>query len=476
MADRVIVYQGETPLSTDFLSSEKNYMIALAMLAKAILGTSTQFDGLACTPTAPPSLEVSISAGSCYSLQNVDSTAYSGLGSDTTHQILKQGISLDPVLLTCTAPTTTGNSINYLVQAQYQDQDTGSITLPYYNSTNPQQAYAGPANSGTSQNTIRKGAIVFQLKAGASAATGSQTTPTPDAGYTGLYVVTVANGATTITSPNISLYPGAPFITNKLGGTTGVVQLTGATTYYVNSSSGSDSNSGTSSGSAWQTLQHAGSWIQDNVDNAGFNVTVQFAAGTDTGGININGPFLGSGTVTFVGDTGTPTNCVISTTGKDAVLASNGASFNIIGFHITTTTSGGAIHALNNSTINFGTMDFGGCHDSHVTAQGSGASIGGSTSYTVSGSSVGGSHFTAQFNATIDIENFAINLTGTPHFPNGFAYCDGAYLHIPGMSYTGSATGQRYDAFNGGAISTNGGGSNYFPGDSAGTSTTGYYS
>jgi hypothetical protein len=40
--------------------------------------------------------------------------------------------------------------------------------------------------------------------------------PTPDAGWAGLYVVTVANGATTITSGNISQYSGAPFILSTL--------------------------------------------------------------------------------------------------------------------------------------------------------------------------------------------------------------------------------------------------------------------
>jgi hypothetical protein len=125
---------------------------------------------------------------------------------------LKQGISLDTLLLACAAPVTVGQSINYLVQVAYQDTDANSVVLPYYNASNPSQAYSGPNNAGTTNFTTRKGACVISAKAGVSAATGSQTTPAPDSGYTGAFVVTVAYGQTTITAPNIAAYAGAPFI------------------------------------------------------------------------------------------------------------------------------------------------------------------------------------------------------------------------------------------------------------------------
>jgi len=48
--------------------------------------------------------------------------------------------------------STTGQSQRYPIQAQYQDQDTGSTVLPYYNASNAAVAYNGPANSGLSQN------------------------------------------------------------------------------------------------------------------------------------------------------------------------------------------------------------------------------------------------------------------------------------------------------------------------------------
>lgn len=210
--DRQIVYPGAIPLETDLLNTNKNAMIGLSKLAAGILGASTFLNGLACTPTGPASLQVYVAPGEIYSLQNLDGTAYSSIAADTTHAILKQGISLDQLTLSCPAPVTAGQSINYLIQVTYQDTDTSAVVLPYYNSSNPSQAYAGPANSGTAQNTVRKGVCLVSAKAGVSATTGSQTTPAPDAGYTGAFVVTVANGQTQITAPNISTYAGAPFM------------------------------------------------------------------------------------------------------------------------------------------------------------------------------------------------------------------------------------------------------------------------
>lgn len=203
--DRQIVYPGQIPLETDLLNTNRNTMIALGKLAGAVFGTSSSIvNGLAVVPTSPASLSVNVNAGEIYSLQNVDNTAYSSLPADTTDTVVKQGILLQPSNLSCPAPTTAGFSINYLIEATYQDNDTGSVVLPYYNASNPSQAYSGPNNSGTAQATSRQGKVVLQAKAGVAAATGSQTTPAVDAGYVALAVVTVANGQATITAGSIT--------------------------------------------------------------------------------------------------------------------------------------------------------------------------------------------------------------------------------------------------------------------------------
>lgn len=209
---RQIIYPGAIPLETDLLNTNKYTMIALAKLASAIMGSSTYVRGLACTPTSPASMVVNVAAGEIYSLANIDGTAYSSLAADTTHSILKQGYVLDAQSFTLTAPSTSGYSINYLIQVTYADTDGGSTVLPYYNASNPSTAWSGPNNSGTSQYTVRQGLCTVSMKAGVAATTGTQKTPSPDTGYTGLYVITVAQGATTVTAANIAVYANAPFI------------------------------------------------------------------------------------------------------------------------------------------------------------------------------------------------------------------------------------------------------------------------
>lgn len=210
--DRQIVYPGAIPLETDLLNTNRFTMIAIAKLAASVMGSNTYLNGLACTASSPASMVINIAPREIYSLQNIDSTAYSSLPADTAHSILKQGILLSATSFTLAAPSIAGQSINYLIQVAFQDVDSGATVLPYYNASNPSQAYSGPNNSGIAQNTIRSGVCSVSVKTGVSATTGSQVTPSPDAGYVGAYVVTVNQGQTTITSTSINLAPNAPFL------------------------------------------------------------------------------------------------------------------------------------------------------------------------------------------------------------------------------------------------------------------------
>jgi hypothetical protein len=212
MVDRVLIWPGQVPLETDLLNTNRNTMTAIAKLSAAVFGTAGMANGFATTQSVVPAMTVLVASGEVYQLANLDSTAYSSLAADTTHSIVKQGLQLDPVTVAIAAPGTAGFSINYLIEVAYQDSDTGLTVLPYYNASNPSVAYSGPANSGVSQPTKRAGIVSILAKAGVAATTGTQTTPSPDSGYLGLYVVTVANGASTVLNANISAYASAPIL------------------------------------------------------------------------------------------------------------------------------------------------------------------------------------------------------------------------------------------------------------------------
>ncbi|MRT30907.1 hypothetical protein [Herbaspirillum sp. CAH-3] len=223
---RVITQIGQSIYEWLFTRQAQDNMVALAKLSAAVLGTSTQFNGLAVSPTSPASMQVSVAPGEIYMLAALEGTIYGTLAADTTHQIVKQGISLDASLLTLAAPSVAGQSINYLIQATFQETDisvdpttgTSPVVLQFYNDSNPTVPYSGPNNSGATSNTFRQGSVVLSAKAGISATTGSQVTPSPDSGYVGIAVVTVANGQTTITSGSITAYSVAPTINNTLLG------------------------------------------------------------------------------------------------------------------------------------------------------------------------------------------------------------------------------------------------------------------
>jgi hypothetical protein len=215
--DRPIVYPGALPQDTDLLTGFKATMMADGFLAQAILGTATAVDGCTATQTpVTPDLHVHVSNGSIYQIDTVDQSAYGSLGTDVT-TVYKQGInSAADTVFTITPPGTAGQSQVYLIQAEIQDLDAGSTVLSYYNAGNPASPFAGPANAGTSQNTLRKANCLLSLKAGTAATTGSQTTPAPDAGFVGLWAVTVANGQTQILNANIVAYTASPIIPIKL--------------------------------------------------------------------------------------------------------------------------------------------------------------------------------------------------------------------------------------------------------------------
>jgi hypothetical protein len=214
--DRKFFYPSQVPMSADWLQIQRNTMIALSYDIKAWGGTNTLVDGLTVGPTSPATMAVQVAPGSIVALNAVDQSAYGALPVDVTHQIMQQGILLDAVNLTLTPPGTSGQAINYLIQVQFQQSDTDPTVLSYFNSANPTVPFLGPAGSGTSQPTSRKGIVVAQAKAGVAATAGTQTTPSPDAGWTGLYSVTVANGAVSITSANIAQLVTAPFLSVKL--------------------------------------------------------------------------------------------------------------------------------------------------------------------------------------------------------------------------------------------------------------------
>jgi hypothetical protein len=214
--DRNIVYPSSIPLDTDLLSINRNAMIGLGFLAQAVLGGNSAVDGLVCQPTSPASMSVSVGPGSITQLGPIDVAAYGSISANSTDLIIKMGINTGPTVFSLTAPPSVGQSVNFLIQASFQEIDANPVILPYYNASNPAQSFSGPSNSGTPQNTLRTQRVQLQIKPGIPGNTGSQMTPGADSGWVPLYQITIAFGQTSIPAASISVIPTAPFLTWKL--------------------------------------------------------------------------------------------------------------------------------------------------------------------------------------------------------------------------------------------------------------------
>jgi hypothetical protein len=122
------------------------------------------------------------------------------------------------------------------------------------------------------------------------------------------------------------------------------------------------------------------------------------------------------------------------------------------------------------SSCGFGVFN----QDMAAIAVGSGVTFPGP--YTISGSA--DTHLNAAINGEIWNNGAAATLTETPAF-SVFASigANSTYWEGPKGTFTGSATGKRYNAWMNGVIYTGGQGANHFPGSTAGESPTGgqYY-
>lgn len=245
--------------------------------------------------------------------------------------------------------------------------------------------------------------------------------------------------------------------------------LTATRTYYVRTD-GNDSNTGltNTAGGAFLTIQKAVNTLA-TLDSNGFNVTVRVADGTYlTNAVTLK-DMIGTGTVIINGNTTTPANVIIDGGFYKAV---NNTHYTIQGFkfNITSSTFTTAFQNDGTATIFVSSFILGTGYSAHFSASGGGV-IYIAGSYTILGGAT--YHCIAGFSSFIKAASITVTLTGTPAITY-FCYSTrlGA-ISMEAITYSGSATGQRYYIDTNSIIYTGGGGANYFPGNVAGATATG---
>lgn len=256
------------------------------------------------------------------------------------------------------------------------------------------------------------------------------------------------------------------------------------TTYCV-ATSGNDTNSGISP-NCWLTLQHAATFISQYNAN-GFTITINVANGTYAP-VNLL-PVGGNGFVNWVGNTGSPGSVLISATNNSAVKANGVTGQTLNGFGLQATGSspvdslGACVSVTGQSAISLGNIAFGACFGDGIFAQQSSVTLLTST-FTISGSSTGescspgcGAFLDSNYGAFIASAAFgpSINITSAITIAE-FAEARGgglAGVTFSSITNPSNVTGKRFDCNLNGVIEVLGSGVNYYPGSSAGTTSTG---
>lgn len=218
-------------------------------------------------------------------------------------------------------------------------------------------------------------------------------------------------------------------------------RLTANRTYYV-SPAGSDSNDGLTALTPFLTLQKAGNVVA-GYDLNGKTVVIQAAAGSYTAGYVAPRPFVG-GEPIFRGDTANPGNVIVSVAGAPCFTSLNSAIYSVEGFKVATTSAGDCLLAQGGGQINItGKMEFGACAAGHMHAK-YGGQINVSANYTISGNAI--YHWWSETaGGSIQVIGRTITLSGTPAF-TAFANATIVSQVVPvSNTYSGSATGKRYD-------------------------------
>ncbi len=269
-------------------------------------------------------------------------------------------------------------------------------------------------------------------------------------------------------------------------------RLLADTTFYVNSSTGNDSNLCTLAAPCL-TPQRGWDYVADNYDANGHVITIQLTGTAFTSGIKTSKCVLGAnspGSVAILGAGATATTTAVTITvngadvfnfGGPTVGYNAGNTFGctqatVAGIKCVTTTSGNCVIASGGGVgITVGAsgspMEFGSVAENHIVGAHNAWIIGG-TNNLVSGGGV--THVTAESGARVALHNTTETITGTPAFSTAYAFANtGATLYMDAMTFTGSATGVRWLAFSLGALYTLNDSATYIPGSTAGAAVFG---
>ena len=251
--------------------------------------------------------------------------------------------------------------------------------------------------------------------------------------------------------------------------------------YYVNYATGNDLNDGLSADKPFKNIQTAQNTLS-RFNLNGFNVTVHVAPGTYAplwlGSIG------GSGTVSYIGSPGTPSQTVLVAQTGPAITASGSGAYNIDGFKLQSNAISPGVPSCGvwvwgTATVQLFAVDFGPAVSAHMIAV-NGGYIGCFGPFTVSGTSSNhmnistGGRILCQQTSLPGFPVPTLNITAAVNVSDWLVMNGGATsIRYSSIIGAGNVTGRKYNINLNGFAETGGAGVNFLPGNAAGITATG---
>lgn len=212
------------------------------------------------------------------------------------------------------------------------------------------------------------------------------------------------------------------------------------------------------------------------IDFNGYTVTIQLADSwysSTAVSIPMTVGQAAASNLVIQGNNSTPANVVLAnaTAWSGAINGATGTRVLVRDLKITGSTNTYGLSVKGAGYIEYSNIDFGSGGLAHLNAEGAGARVRQVGACAISGGV--GIHAYAQLGGNISMQGGAITLSGTPAFSTAFAQAANLGIIVSQATFSGSATGKRYNSTSNALIETYGAGINYFPGNSAGTTATG---
>ncbi|HZT90245.1 MAG TPA: hypothetical protein VFA12_20060 [Stellaceae bacterium] len=249
-------------------------------------------------------------------------------------------------------------------------------------------------------------------------------------------------------------------------------RLTANTTIYVNASTGNDSTADGTSAKPFRTLQAARNYAFSHFDGGGvYSLTFQ-CTGAFTAGLLASGTISGLPSVGEIWNFTSSSSIALSAVSTYCISAVN-AAIQITGTVQLSSTGGGSASCVQIGAggfilLNSTGIAFGAAVNQIYLTQGGTVEL--ATGYTINGNA--GQHVNGGNGSFYAPEATVctITLTGTPAFTTFISlnYQSFVQLSAAYVTFSGGATGQRYNAAVQSYIKTDGGGASFLPGSTAG--------